>query len=59
MPDLDLFQAAEPMTCGTCGACQAELAGPRHYCAISYKTVLETDAACEEPWWYPRAKETH
>ena len=55
--DLDLFQVAEPKTCGNCGAATPKLQGPGEYCALSFKDVAETDEACG-PWWYPRAKET-
>jgi hypothetical protein len=54
MPDLDLFAAVEPRTCGGCGACDYDSTGD-YFCALSYKTIRETDAACG-PWWYPRAE---
>ncbi len=55
--DLDLFQAAEPRTCGNCGACEWDKRKREDFCALSYKTVLKTDKACDPSWWYPRAKD--
>jgi len=58
MPDLDLFAdppaAAEPHTCGNCGACEPSFVGG-NFCALSCQTVSKTDEACG--WWYSRAEE--
>jgi hypothetical protein len=54
--DLDLFQAAEPKTCGNCGARQSAREGGC-FCDLKLQPVRDADEACDPALWYPRAEE--
>lgn len=48
----DLFTAAEPKTCGNCGACISGTMGT--FCDLSCKAIQGEGEACA--WWYARAE---
>jgi hypothetical protein len=48
--DLDLFAAAEPKTCGTCGEIEQRRRQSGHYCTLSLMTVGHAQAECGNGW---------
>jgi hypothetical protein len=50
--DVVAAKAAEPRTCGTCGAATALIHAPGEYCAFSYRDINPSEKACER--WYMR-----